>query len=114
MTENKDKPEDKSNKELNARQRIFVGAYVDNGGNATQAAIAAGYSERTANTMGSRLTNPEYYPHVVKEIEKQRDDLQMRLLATPDRVVEELARIAFFNMKDVMKSDGSLIPFQRS
>jgi Mg-chelatase subunit ChlI len=35
----------------------------------------------------------------------------MRLLATPDRVVEELSRIAFFNMKDVMKSDGSLIPF---
>ncbi len=39
---------------LMARQRKFVDAYLVSG-NATSAAIAAGYSERTAYSIGSRL-----------------------------------------------------------
>jgi phage terminase small subunit len=34
---------------------IFVTEYLKNGNNATQAAIAAGYSEKTAYSQGSRL-----------------------------------------------------------
>ena len=41
---------------LNAKQRAFVAAYA---GNATEAARAAGYSEKTARVQGSQLlTNP--------------------------------------------------------
>ena len=36
-------------------QRRFVIHYVDNGGNATQAAISAGYAENSARQQGSRL-----------------------------------------------------------
>lgn len=37
------------------KRRRFVLHYVDNGGNATQAAISAGYSEKSAHVEGSRL-----------------------------------------------------------
>lgn len=40
---------------LTDKQRAFVNAYIINGFNATQAAIAAGYSIDTAYSQGSRL-----------------------------------------------------------
>lgn len=45
---------------LTAKQRAFVNAYIANGFNATQAAISAGYSEKTAYSIGSEnLRKPE-------------------------------------------------------
>ena len=41
--------------DLSPKKMIFVTEYIKNGGNATQAAIAAGYSEKTAYSQGSRL-----------------------------------------------------------
>lgn len=41
--------------DLRPQKMIFVTEYIKNGGNATQAAIAAGYSEKTAYSQGSRL-----------------------------------------------------------
>ncbi|NDB65998.1 MAG: hypothetical protein EB168_10105, partial [Euryarchaeota archaeon] len=40
-----------------ARDEEFVRHYVDNGGNATQAAIAVGVSKASASTIGYRLKN---------------------------------------------------------
>ena len=52
---------------LRGRQRAFVLEYVGNGGNATAAAIAAGYSKRTARQIGSRLlTNVDILAAVTK------------------------------------------------
>ncbi len=41
--------------DLRPQQMIFVTEFIKNGGNATQAAIAAGYSEKTAHVQGSRM-----------------------------------------------------------
>ena len=41
-------------KELTKKQDAFVKAYLLNGGNATQAAISAGYSKETANVQGAQ------------------------------------------------------------
>lgn len=41
--------------DLKPRMMVFVTEYIRNGGNATQAALAAGYSEKTAYSQGSRL-----------------------------------------------------------
>ncbi|MFB0847325.1 terminase small subunit [Paenibacillus oleatilyticus] len=41
--------------ELRPQKMIFVTEYLKNGNNATLAAIAAGYSEKTAASQGSRL-----------------------------------------------------------
>ena len=44
---------------LTAKQEAFARAYVANGGNATRAAIKAGYSERSARFVGAEnLTKP--------------------------------------------------------
>lgn len=47
------------------KMRRFVLHYVDNGGNATKAAISAGYAENSARQQGSRLL--------------QRDDIQQAI-----------------------------------
>lgn len=56
---------------LNAKQRAFVAAYS---GNATEAARAAGYSEKTARVQGSQLlTNPDIVA-AIREREAKRDN----------------------------------------
>ena len=40
---------------LTDMQAAFCHHYINNGGNATQAAIGAGYSEKTAGTQGAQL-----------------------------------------------------------
>ena len=43
------------------RDRLFVEEYVQNGGNATQAAIASGANESSASTVGYRMKNRLIY-----------------------------------------------------
>lgn len=58
----------KNKNELTIQQKAFVGEYVRNGGNGTQAAIVAGYSERTADVQASRLlTKPKIREAVNKD-----------------------------------------------
>ena len=54
------------------RDSDFIAEFIDNGGNATQAAKAAGVSDVSASTVGYRLKN-----RLTKEIDKaQREALQ--------------------------------------
>lgn len=77
--------------ELTEKQKRFVAEYLIEA-NATQAAIKAGYSPRTANEQGCRLL-----AHVsVKEaIEKAQRKRELRTDITADRVLHELADIGF-------------------
>ncbi|MDY7025909.1 MAG: terminase small subunit [Pseudomonadota bacterium] len=54
---------------LTNKQLIFVKEYLANGWNATQAAIKAGYSEKTAYSQGQRLLK---HVEIKKELEKQQ------------------------------------------
>ena len=54
---------------LNARQQAFVEAYA---GNATAAALAAGYSEKTARSQGQRLLTKDDIKDAIKARETQR------------------------------------------
>lgn len=54
---------------LTARQRAFVEAYA---GNATAAALAAGYSERSARSQGQRLLTNDDIQDAIKAREAQR------------------------------------------
>lgn len=65
--------------------------------NATAAAKRAGYSEKTACEQGSRLlANVK----VQEEIQKRQVKLQSKLEITQERVLSELASIAFANGSD--------------
>ena len=60
---------------LTARQRAFVDAYS---GNATQAAIVAGYSTRTARAIGrENLTKPDIVKAIQEREEARRNVLIM-------------------------------------
>ena len=96
---------------LSPRELAFVVAYVTNGENGKQAAIEAGYSERSAHVTGSQLLKR---PNVVEAIELQQQRIAGRLQAkhdvTLDRVVSELAKIGFANMADYMVVGADGLP----
>lgn len=81
---------------LNERQKKFCDEYLIDL-NATQAANRAGYSEKTAYSMGQRLLkNVE----VAAYIEKRRGAQINRTQITQDRVLVELAKVAFADGTD--------------
>lgn len=87
---------------LNERQERFVREYLVDL-NATQAAKRAGYSEKTAYSLGQRLLkNVE----VQATIQKARTEQMERTEITADRVLQEYARIAFFDPRRLFRDDG--------
>ena len=90
-----------SNPKLSAKQQLFILEYlVDK--NATQAAIRAGYSKRTAGAIGTEhLQKPHIRAAIDVEIEKQK----ARITFTADQVLEEMARVGFADMKDFLEID---------
>lgn len=61
---------------MTTKQRIFITSYLANGFNATQAAISAGYSAKTAGSQGERLLKNVEIKNAVdarlKEIESEQ------------------------------------------
>lgn len=77
--------------------------------NARQAAIRAGYSEKTAASQASRLlTNV----NIQKLISEGRKKLAHKTEITVERILTEYARIAFMDIRDAYTEDGKLKPIQ--
>lgn len=74
--------------------------------NATQAAIRAGYSPATANEQGTRLLANV---SISKAIAQEIADRSRRTGVNADRVVLELARIAFANAGDLIDADDATL-----
>ena len=76
---------------MTAKQERFVQEYLVDL-NATQAALRAGYSEKTARSIGAEnLSKPDIEKAIADALEARR----LRTEITQDRVLEELAAIAF-------------------
>lgn len=61
--------------ELTLKQDAFIKAYLLNGGNATQAAIKAGYSEKTAQVIGAEnLSKPIIQNHIKAHQQQAHND----------------------------------------
>ena len=56
---------------LTPKQDAFVKAYLLNGGNATQAAISAGYSKKTANEQGAQNLAKLSIKEAIQEHQKE-------------------------------------------
>lgn len=90
---------------LTPKQRLFVQEYLIDL-NAKQASIRAGYSPANAEFQGHQLINN---PKVKQAIELAMYEREQRTKVTQDRVIEELAKIAFLNPTDVINEyDASL------
>lgn len=91
---------------LNPKQAAFVREYqVDL--NATQAAIRAGYTKRTAYAQGHRLLkHAEVQAHLAAAQVKRADKLELRA----DDVLRELMRIGFADLGEVVDEQNRLKP----
>ena len=87
---------------LSEKQKQFIREYLVDL-NATQAAIRAGYSEKTARSQGQRLLT---HVDIAKALEKAQAERAARTEITADRVLEELAKIGFSNMQDYIRTTG--------
>ena len=101
----------KNTRGLSHRQELFVAQYLIDG-NATRSAIAAGYSHKSAAQSGCELLK---LPKIVAALEAAKTKRLDRLDITADRVLQELAAMAFVptgNMPDRMKASdkrGALV-----
>ncbi len=93
---------------LNERQKRFCEEYVVSL-NATEAAIKAGYSNKTRNAasvLGSKLLGSIHIQRYISQLQAKR---QERVEITQDRVLLEIYRLAMVDVVDTIDPDtGSL------
>lgn len=86
---------------------MFVEEYlIDLNVNATQAAIRAGYSVNCAREIASELLTK---PYIQAGVDKALAARSRRTGINQDRVVNELAKIAFANAKDIIDSKTGMV-----
>lgn len=93
---------------LTVRQRFFVDSYLKDG-NATKAAIAAGYSETSARVQGVRLLRND---NVSAEIDRVIKKAAEKTLTTAESVLSSLRNVAERCMQAVpvmKKVDGEWV-----
>ena len=83
---------------LTPKQACFVEEYLTDL-NATQAAIRAGYSPKMAGRIGFQLLEKSGIQAAIQAAQRERS---ARTGVTADRVVQEIARVAFASLSDVM------------
>jgi phage terminase small subunit len=85
-------------RKLSPRHKKFVAEYLVDLC-ATQAAIRAGYSARTAGSSGERMLKTV---EIARAVEAGKAKRLERIEVTQDQVVQELRRIAFSDPRSVM------------
>ncbi len=86
------------NKSMTNMQKMFVKEYLVDL-NATQAAIRAGYSVKNAGKIGPELLGKT---RINQEIQAEMKRREERTEVTQDMVVNQLAKIAFLDIKSVV------------
>lgn len=95
----------KSLPDLPLKRKRFCEEYLIDG-NATQAAIRAGYSQDTAKSMGSRLLS---FDSVQEHLAALEDGRANRVGITADEVLAELATLVRSNVTDyILTENGDL------
>ena len=93
-------------RKLNPKQAMFVSEFLIDG-NATQAAKRSGYSERTATEQGYDLLRN---PHIAEAVAAKQAKRLERNEVTADRVIAQLAAIAFLDVRKIFHDDGAMRP----
>ncbi|MEZ2659298.1 terminase small subunit [Aneurinibacillus aneurinilyticus] len=95
---------------LTFKQQRFVDEYLIDL-NATQAAIRAGFSVKTAEQQGHQLLKKT---SVSEAIAKAMAERSKRTSVSQDRIVQQLAKIAFSDLKDYVEWNGDSITLKDS
>jgi len=95
---------------LTLQQRIFVEHYVTSGpyANATKSAAYAKY--KMPHISGNDLLTRK---PVIEFIDKMREETRMRNNITIDDLINEYAKIAFADPRELYDEDGNLLPIHK-
>ncbi len=85
-------------RKLSTKQQLFVDEYLIDM-NATEAAKRAGYSEKTAYSQGQRLLK---HVEIKKVFQKHMERRAERTEITQDKVLKELAIVAFGDLRNAV------------
>lgn len=99
-----DKPGKK--KRLTPKRIRFVDEYLVDL-NATQAAIRAGYSPKTAYSIGFEILKK---PEIQDEIAKRRGELQEETEINQERIFQEESYLAFADVRQLFDQGGGMLP----
>lgn len=91
---------------LNDKQTRFCEEYLIDF-NATQAAIRAGYSEKTAGSQGHDLLKK---PEIQSYLSDKSLRIANKLGINQERVLKEMARIAFSDLRQFFDENGQIKP----
>lgn len=102
---------------MTQKQKTFCDEYLIDL-NATQAAIRAGYPKKSARAIGcENLTKPNIQAYLAKRMQKRAERTEI----TQDKVLNEIATIAFANATDyaeivekdlMIEAGGKMIPVE--
>lgn len=90
---------------ITEKQKRFIDEYMIDL-NATQAAIRARYSSATAKDIGCENLAK---PNIRAVLDIKMAELSKRTGINQDRIINELAKIAFFNITDVINLDDTTV-----
>lgn len=93
---------------LTDKQIFFCKEYIIDF-NATQAAIRAGYSQDSAGSIGGENIQKPEIQHYIQELKERRSK---RLDISADKILIELSKVAFSDLRKFYGVDGQLLPIQ--
>lgn len=103
---NRPKPKQTNQKDTAAARRArFIEALLSNGENITDAALAAGFSPKSAASQGSRLLK---HVEVQQALNSRRTELLDQFQITTERTFREVARLAYSDPRRFYRPDGTL------
>lgn len=96
-------------RKLTGKQAKFIDEYLVSL-NATQAAIRAGYSKKTAFSIGPENLKK---PLIINGLLKRQAELAENTDITPEKVLAEYAKLGFLDPRAFYSEDGNLIPVHK-
>lgn len=88
-------------------RRLFIEAFIANGGNGTQAAITAGYAASRAKHQACRLMKMQDVKDALRE---RQDKLARKHELTTESVIAELSKIVHADPRRMFAANGTILP----
>lgn len=90
--------------------KVFIESYLRDP-NGRQAAIAAGYSEASADSTASRLLKNAKVRAEIDKVQQARiEKVQIDTGITLERTIKEIARLAYFDVRELYGPNGEIRP----
>jgi phage terminase small subunit len=93
--------------DFSVKEILFIHHFCSNGGNGQDAAIAAGYAPKAAKCQASRMLAND---RIKAEVDRVMGKAMAKLEITVERVLNEVARLGFADIRKCFNVDGTLKP----